>query len=147
MPPLVLGPARVVWVSVGLQCTATLYSQPEEFSHFIAFQSIEFSVDSGSDGLITNNSCIRICLHFLSYMTTPVKLIVQKLHNCECMTLAHDIRTLYSDLLLTAPVYGWRWKLRYQLVLAKISALYRSLKSAARAAGDRSVYNKILNLR
>ena len=52
MPPLVLGPAWVVWVSVWLQCTATLYTQPKDFSHFIAFQSIEFSVDSGSDGLI-----------------------------------------------------------------------------------------------
>ena len=79
MPPLMLVPAWVVWVSVWLQCTATLYSQLEEFSHFIAFQSIEFSVDSGSDGLIANNSCIRICHHFLSYMTTPVKLIVQKI--------------------------------------------------------------------
>ena len=51
LPPLMLVPAWVVWVSVWLQCTATLYSQPEDFSHFIAFQSIEFSVDSGSDGL------------------------------------------------------------------------------------------------
>ena len=54
VPPLV--PVWVVWVSVWLQCTATLYTQPEDFYHFIAFQSIESSVDSGRDGLISKVS-------------------------------------------------------------------------------------------